>query len=297
MSSPWRSEDLKAFHEALDAAMPDVQLPDLQSALAYALSGGKMLRPALTLAVGRAYRLLLRDLLPFMVALEYIHNYSLVHDDLPAMDDAKMRHGKGACHIVYGEGLAILIGDALLNAAYEVLFQAVSGSAERRAAQRLARAAGGRGMIGGQWLDLQAEAGGAQTSLDRLNLLARAEEIRERKTGALLEAAILMPLDLAHAPVSDEPIFRAYAESLGQAYQALDDIFDYAKAESELQKSSGRDLAKPTEPRLLGLQAAEENYLRLKQVVYQKLAHIEALPGLDTRELQSLTAYILERTY
>ena len=146
---PWRDDERRRFQSKLQAALTvheDCQ--ELSEIALYACQGGKQIRPALLLASAKAYRLLEEQVLPFMIAVELIHNYSLVHDDLPAMDDAELRHGKPAVHKVVGEGLAVLVGDFLLNRAYELLFTEISKSEELRAAKRLAKAAGGQRLEG-----------------------------------------------------------------------------------------------------------------------------------------------------
>jgi geranylgeranyl pyrophosphate synthase len=244
----------------------------------YALiAPGKRLRPCLTLAAAEAAGRAL-DLppatahalaLPAACAVEMIHSYSLVHDDLPAMDNDDMRRGRPTTHIVYGDGLAILAGDGLLTDAFDVIASAPSpasapnapsASADRRlqAVRMLARAAGATGMVGGQAIDLAAAGvvGTPRTALDAASL----EDMHLRKTGALIRAATAMGAILVGA--SDETV-RAlddYAREIGLAFQIVDDILDVEGSNADLGKTAGKDAAagKPTFPAIYGLAHSRE---------------------------------------
>jgi geranylgeranyl diphosphate synthase type II len=244
----------------------------------YALiAPGKRLRPCLTLAAaeiaGRALGLppaAARALaLPAACAVEMIHSYSLVHDDLPAMDDDDMRRGRPTTHVVYGDGLAILAGDGLLTDAFDVLASAPSPAAEpnapsapadRRlhAVRVLARAAGATGMVGGQAIDLAAAgaAGSADAALDAAGL----EDMHLRKTGALIRAATTMGAILVGASDAAVGALDDYAREIGLAFQIVDDILDVEGSNADLGKTAGKDAAagKPTFPAIYGLARSRE---------------------------------------
>ena len=259
---------------ALEAALP-VSPPCpalLAQAMRYSVfAGGKRLRPILTLAAaeavvnggsaepepGDAGAALA---MPAACAVELIHTYSLVHDDLPAMDDDGLRRGRPTAHVVYGEGLAILAGDALLTHAFVVLARRRAdeppGFDKRRlrAVARVAEAAGTAGMVGGQVLDL--EATGDEASNRRAGSAAAAlREIHERKTGALIGAAAVAGAILAGGDEATVDAVDRYAAHLGLAFQIIDDILDVEGNTSVLGKTAGKDAAagKPTYPAVHGL--------------------------------------------
>jgi geranylgeranyl pyrophosphate synthase len=251
--------------------------PAVGSPMRYALTGpGKRLRPCLTLAVADAVatrsgasRPATRWLaMPGACAVEMIHTYSLVHDDLPAMDNDDLRRGRPTTHIVHGDGLAILAGDGLLTDAFWVLAADVSpavpaGSpvapAERRlrAIATLAAAAGSPGMVGGQAIDLAAvgrvSAGGEGLGTDAL------EDMHARKTGALIRAASTMGSILAGADEATTAAVDRYAAELGLAFQIVDDVLDVEGSSAALGKTPGKDAAagKPTFPALYGLEQSK----------------------------------------
>jgi geranylgeranyl diphosphate synthase, type II len=257
------------------------------------LGGGKRIRPVLLLAVCDLLGSEHQFALPFACALEMIHTYSLIHDDLPAMDNDDQRRGRPTCHVVYGEAIAILAGDVLLNRAYEVMLDAVaaSGCTERavQAARLIAAAAGGRGMIGGQALDLAAE--GKVTGADHL------KRIHNLKTGALLKAPIMAAASLAAASRDKADLLAAYADAIGLAFQIQDDILDVTADSATLGKSAGKDQrdTKSTYISLFGLdearqQLAENVGLARAQLV--RLAHL----GLSVGFFTGLTDFLLTRT-
>lgn len=219
---------------ALDALLPPAEGGELQRAMRYAvLGGGKRLRPLLLLAGAEAVRggldPRLTDILMVPAcALELIHAYSLVHDDLPCMDDDDFRRGQPTCHRVFGEGMAVLAGDALLTLAFELLARPLPGvTAERqlRAISMVAQAAGWAGMVGGQAADLRAGgdgAGGVGSGLSAAHL----REIYRRKTGALFHAAVVAGGILAGAGEAEEVALAAFAEGFGLAFQIADDLED-----------------------------------------------------------------------
>ena len=266
----WLSVRRDQVERALDRFIGD--LSDAPAALPAAmryslLAGGKRLRPMLVLAAAEACgaRLGLAPeqaealALPAACAIELIHTYSLVHDDLPSMDNDSLRRGRPTSHIVHGEALAILAGDALLTEAFTLLSrdQAVEGVDVRalverrlRAVRILAEAAGAIGMVGGQVLDLQAAAPGA-APLDRTSLAA----MHARKTGALIRGAALAGATLAGAEGAMIEAVSAYGVSIGLAFQIVDDILDVEGASADLGKTAGKDAAagKPTYPSIYGL--------------------------------------------
>ena len=242
---------------ALAAAMPSPDEPPqrLHQAMHHAVrAGGKRLRPILTLACGEAVagaQQAQRDCPPVMAAIELLHTYTLVHDDLPAMDDDAMRRGQPSCHIAFDEATAILAGDALLTLA---LGSAAACGAE--AVLCLAEAAGSRGVVGGQQDDLDAERGRLPDA-DRTLLV---ERIHRRKTAALIRAACELGAIAVGAEPAQRQALAAYGEALGLAFQITDDILDVTATSAELGKTAGKDAAsgKLTYVAVHGLDAARE---------------------------------------
>lgn len=221
---------------------------ELFDAMRYSLlAGGKRLRPMLTLALCEICGGSVEEALPFAAAVEMVHTYSLIHDDLPCMDNDDYRRGKPTNHKVYGEAVAVLAGDALLTAAFSQL-AAASLPAERvvRAVDALSRCAGELGMVGGQVLDINAET--------RLCTEQEVYDIQSRKTGALISAACR--LGVIAAGGSDEQLRSAvrYAEAIGLAFQIEDDILDVIGDEKKLGKATGMDETKNTFVRLYGIE-------------------------------------------
>jgi geranylgeranyl diphosphate synthase, type II len=259
----------------------------IQSAMSYSLlSGGKRIRPVLLLAANDMLGGSEKRALPFACALEMIHAYSLIHDDLPAMDNDILRRGKPTNHVVYGEGVAILAGDALLNLAYEVMISEciTHGPSALFTAQYIAEASGCRGLIGGQCLDIAAT--GQFTGEEAL------KDMHMKKTGALLKAAVLSGIALNNP--SDEIIdaMREYGYHLGMLFQITDDILDFVGNIEELGKSVGKDKEenKTTYVTLYELDMAKE----LAKDHADKA--IKALKGIDGVDFFSILAqYILER--
>jgi geranylgeranyl pyrophosphate synthase len=269
--------DLRQFVEAgLARALPADAPALITDAMRYGLmGGGKRLRPCLTLAVADAVvppgdRARARWLaLPGACAVELIHSYSLVHDDLPAMDDDALRRGRPTSHIVYGDGMAVLAGDGLLTEAFALLGESRSrvlpGDAplaepdhRLRAVAVLAEAAGAAGMVGGQAIDLAAAGrvrGRRAGAMDRDTL----RDMHARKTGALIRAACTMGAILAGAPADAVAAVDCYATELGLAFQIVDDVLDVEGSAAELGKTAGKDAAagKPTYPSLYGLEESK----------------------------------------
>jgi geranylgeranyl pyrophosphate synthase len=258
---------------ALGRALAALEAPPLiVDAMRYSLlAGGKRLRPCLTLATAEAVAPAATSAararaLPAAVAVEMVHSYSLIHDDLPAMDDDALRRGRPTSHMVHGDGLAILAGDGLLTDAFSVLASPdlanrVTGGAalappdaRLRAVAVLARAAGAAGMAGGQAIDLAAggKVPGQHAALDTASAL---EDMHSRKTGALIRAAAVMGAVLGGAGDRVVEAVDDYARELGLAFQIIDDILDVESSAAALGKTAGKDAAagKPTYPALYGL--------------------------------------------
>jgi farnesyl diphosphate synthase len=280
---------------ALDQRLPAADLHPcaLHQAMRYAvLGGGKRIRPVLVYLSGAAVGAAPETLDGPACAVEFIHAYSLIHDDLPAMDNDDLRHGQPTCHKAFGEALAILAGDALQALAFQVLGQdeaMVADSALRlRMLGVLAQAAGSRGMAGGQAIDLAAV--GQELSLAEL------ENMHIHKTGALIRASVLLGAisQPAVEPVVLERLDR-YAKCIGLAFQIRDDILDVIGDTATLGKTTGADRAldKPTYPALLGLDGAREHARMLHE---EALASLQPL-GPEAEPLRWLASYIVERAY
>lgn len=242
----------------------------LQEAMRYSiLGGGKRIRPVLTLEFARLGGIDWHLALPYACALELVHNYSLIHDDLPCMDDDDLRRGRPTNHKVYGEATAVLAGDGLLTAAFETMLELPPELPPERAlaaAGLLARAAGGRGMVGGQVLDMAGE--GHSLSL------AEVEELQRLKTGALIAAAAEMGCIVAGGTQEQRQAVRHYAERLGLAFQVRDDILDVVGDEATLGKPIGSDARseKTTFVTLKGLDACRTLVKRLTGEAIEALA-------------------------
>jgi len=264
----------------------------LEEAMRYSLlAGGKRIRPVLALATARAVGLEEAAVLPLAAAVELIHTYSLIHDDLPAMDDDELRRGRPTCHVVYGEGVAILAGDGLYAEAFHHLLAAQAGPPERvlAAARELASATGVTGMVGGQYLDVsQASppAEGDATDLRRLH---------ELKTGRLIEASVECVLLLADTPRPATIALRAFASELGVLFQIVDDILDVTGTDTDLGKPRGSDerLGKLTYVSAYGLERARELAAESHAKARDALAGAE---GLRATELQDIADFIHTRT-
>ena len=299
------SEDFSQFvaecrqrvDSALQNLLPVTKGPGerLRDAMRYSLfNGGKRVRPILAYASGRAVGDTLTQaqqasLDSVACALECVHAYSLVHDDLPAMDDDDLRRGKPTCHIAFDEATAILAGDALQTLAFELLSDAPHLDAACKLAllQQLTRASGVRGMVLGQAIDLAAV--NQQLNLDQL------ETMHRHKTGALISASVAMGAIVCGADATRLQALTTYADAIGLAFQVQDDILDVTTDTAILGKQQGADVArnKPTYVSLLGLDNARAKAQELHQ---QALA---ALADFDQRAqpLRALSAYIIERSH
>jgi geranylgeranyl diphosphate synthase type II len=248
----------------------------LGEAMRYSLeAGGKRVRPVLCILACEAVGGTSAEALPGALALEYVHTYSLIHDDLPAMDDDDLRRGRPTNHKVFGEGHAVLAGDALLTEAFGVLAAADLDPGKRaEALALLAEGAGWRGMAGGQALDLEGETLAAY-DLDHLRLIHRL------KTGALLRAAVEIGAVLGGAAPVERSALRAYGEAIGLAFQIQDDILDATATDADLGKRAGKDAGrgKITYPSLLGLDGARK---ALEEATETALCHLASLPNRNS---------------
>src|SRR5690242_7880906 len=258
---------------ALARVLPSEQQPplELHRAMRYAvLGGGKRLRPLLVYAAGHALGMDGIELDAPACAVELIHAYSLVHDDLPAMDDDALRRGRPTCHIVYGEAMAILAGDALQALAFEILaHDPHSGTDAARALDMLrvlGRACGAEGMAGGQALDLAA--------VGRRLTLAELEHMHACKTGALIRTAVQLGALTAGADAGAIDALDRYAAAVGLAFQVRDDILDVEGESAVIGKTAGKDAAadKPTFPSIIGLAASRARLAELIAAALQAIA-------------------------
>lgn len=262
----------------------------LNSAMAYGtLLGGKRVRPFLVYAVGEMLGSTCDALDPLACAVECIHAYSLIHDDLPAMDDDDLRRGQPTCHKEFDEATAILAGDALQSLAFDILSmpnQHVDSQTQIKMINKLAKASGDHGMCAGQTLDLEAEN-------QQVNL-ATLEKIHRAKTGALIQVAVelgaLSKIDLAS---NEQQLLTTFASSIGLAFQVQDDILDIIGDSKTLGKPQGSDIAhhKSTYPALLGLEQAKQK----AQQLYQEALHALSQLPYNTELLESFAHYLLKR--
>ncbi|OGI44895.1 MAG: geranyl transferase [Candidatus Muproteobacteria bacterium RBG_16_64_11] len=280
---------------ALDRCLPPADTPParLHTAMRYAcLAGGKRLRASLVYATGESLGVPIEALDAPACAVECLHAYSLVHDDLPTMDNDDLRRGKPTCHKAFDEATALLVGDALQSLAFEILANDTgTGAAPARRLQmiaQLAHAAGSKGMAGGQAIDL--------ASVGKTLTAAELEAMHLRKTGALITAAVRLGA-LAHAATPDATLERLadYGRCLGLAVQITDDILDIEADTATLGKPQGSDAAraKPTYPAILGLEAAKSAGRDLHR---QALASLGGL-GDNMRFLADIADYIIERRH
>ena len=258
----------------------------IHKAMHYGLfSGGKRLRPILALASGELFGGQHKLLLPFACALEMIHTYSIIHDDLPALDNDDLRRGSPANHKIFGEGIALLAGDALLTEAFHLMTKPqVARSLEPRLILELiheiSHAAGVGGLVGGQAVDLEAE--GREVDV------ATVEFIHVRKTGALILTSVRVGATIGGATPKEMRRISRYAEFLGLAFQIVDDIMDIAEHSSG---GDGRERKKATYPAVAGLAAAKN---RVRELLHQCLKEMD-LFGKDADPLRGIARYIVER--
>ena len=263
----------------------------LLAAMEYGLLiGGKRMRPYLVYITGESLNINLQTLDAIAAALECIHAYSLLHDDLPAMDNDDLRRGKPTCHIQFDEATAILAGDSLQTLAFDILanhpMADINAQTRLKLIQQLAAASGYQGMCGGQALDLSAT--------NKHILLEELEHLHQLKTGALLTACVLMPASCQPQITPDErQQLTVFAQAIGLAYQVRDDIIDITSSEQELGKPKGSDLAanKSTYPALLGLQGAQQKADHLYKQALQALHNL----AYNTQKLADFATFIIQR--
>lgn len=285
---------LPRIEENLSALTPASQHTDekLVAACRYSLlNGGKRLRPILVYLTGELFNADTTDLDRIASAIECIHSYSLVHDDLPAMDDDDLRRGRPTCHIAYDEATAILVGDALQCLAFEVItetqFNGTAAQNQLKIVNTLAHASGLLGMCGGQALDIAAT--------DSVITLAQLEQVHKLKTGALLKSAITMGALAGNASELEIAALARYAEAIGLAFQVQDDILDVEGDTQTLGKPQGSDIEanKATYPALLGIEGAKNKARNLVNQAITALSEIDA----DTGRLKAIAEYIIARDH
>ena len=298
-SSSWQLQSyIKERNQLIDSAL-DRYLPGadilpavLHEAMRYSVfAGGKRIRPILMLAACEAVSGEVKNVLPAACAIEMIHSYSLIHDDLPAMDDDDFRRGNPTNHKVYGESTAILAGDGLLTEAFILLSNSdiwgnIPAETCREVIHILAKSAGSRGMVGGQVVDMEAE----EKSVD----LPTLEFIHTRKTGALILAAVEIGALLGNASKEQRRALCRYGEAAGLAFQIADDVLDIVADQEQLGKDVGSDQerGKATYPALLGLDGARQRASELRELALSSLD----LFGGSARPLREIANYIVDRS-
>ncbi len=281
----WVNEALTGIFSARKAPEP------LFEAMRYSLmAGGKRIRPILMMAAYEIFRENGRDILPFACAMEMVHTYSLIHDDLPAMDDDDLRRGMPTCHKVYGDAMAILAGDGLLTEAFHLISddaRAGGWPADARLAalRELAAGAGVDGMVGGQAMDILSEH--KEVGIETVRF------IHARKTAALIRAAVRMGALLGNAPDNDLTALTRYGEAIGTAFQIVDDVLDVEGDTELLGKAAGADdkLEKATYPHVAGLAESKREAARLIKQAKEVLGPF----GEKAEPLKGIAELILER--
>lgn len=287
---------LIATQRAVDSALKNYLPPantkpaTIHQAMRYSIfAGGKRLRPILCIAVAEACGGRIENALPAACSVEMVHTYSLIHDDLPAMDNDDFRRGKPTNHKVYGEAIAILAGDALLTLAFEILASAPPTKRYLVAEQirELAQASGSRALIAGQVADLEAE--GKKITPKELRFIHNA------KTAALLTSSIRLGAMSANANNTQLAALTTFAQNLGLAFQVIDDILDVTQTSAKLGKSAGKDITaqKATYPSVLGLEKSRKEAHRLTNL---SLTALETF-GVQADRLRALANYLLQRDY
>ena len=284
------ARDIDTMFDALLPAPDDERAPLIAAMRYAAIGGGKRLRPLLLTATAALYGADRSQALRAATAIEAIHVYSLVHDDLPCMDDDDLRHGKPTLHKIYGEALAVLTGDALQAFAFQVLADpATSGDPFARAelVGVLATAAGAGGMVGGQVLDIA----GQGKALDQPSIT----RLQQLKTGALLSAAVEMGAVLGRVPAEGRAHLRGYARDIGLAFQIADDLLDHEGDADAAGKALRKDVGagKQTFVALFGAERARE---QARMLTDQAIAHL-AQHGQEADVLRALARYIVERDH
>lgn len=291
--SSFVNERKSLLEQRLTEYVQQLEIPaQLQEAMIYSLqAGGKRLRPMLLFATVEGFGESFKESLAVACAIEMIHTYSLIHDDLPAMDNDDLRRGKPTNHKVFGEATAILAGDALLTFAFQVIatmsVTSVDSSQKLRLILELAKAAGPEGMVGGQAADMEGE--NKQLTLSEL------EYIHHHKTGDLLSYAIIAGAILGKASEKDVENLRLFAKHLGLAFQIKDDILDIEGSEENLGKPVGSDISneKSTYPKLLGLDGAKN---KLDNHISQAKEYLYNV-SINSENLELLVDYIMNRDH
>lgn len=288
--SAWVSARSKAVDQALDRFLPKATArpATIHAAMRYSLfAGGKRMRPALLLAAAEACGGKAAEAMPLACAVECIHTYSLIHDDLPAMDNDDFRRGKPTNHKVYGEGIAVLAGDALLTQAFEIAAQANAWPrySHRDLMLEIARASGSLQLIAGQVADLEGE--GKELSVSQLRY------IHERKTSALLCCSVRLGGMSANCTPAQLQALTDFGYNVGLAFQVIDDILDVTQSTETLGKTAGKDVAaqKATYPRLVGLDQSRKIAARLTAKAFGALKPFRG----RAVALEALAKYLLER--
>ena len=282
----------KKIDRALDRYLPkeSVKPATIHKAMRYSLfAGGKRLRPILCLAAAEACGGKVDNALSLACALECIHTYSLVHDDLPSMDNDDFRRGRPTCHKVFGDGIAVLAGDGLLTIAFEIVSRAKPTSRYDMSTllREVAVAAGSQKLIAGQVADLEAE--GKETSRAQL------QYIHENKTAAILTTTVRLGAMSANASSKQLAAITKFGRGLGLAFQIIDDILDVTQTSEKLGKSAGKDIAakKATYPAVIGLDQSRTEARRLTKQAHDALSIFAA----KANALHALANYLLEREY
>ena len=285
---PSITEDQRLVEAALPTLTVLEGVPEvLREAMNYSLmAGGKRLRPRLVLMASRACGGTTQAALPAACAVEMVHTYSLIHDDLPAMDNDDLRRGKPTSHKVFGEANAILAGDALLTLAFEVLSRELPIEISGRCCAALARGAGPQGMVAGQVLDLLAETEPTKT-------VEQLENIHRRKTGALIVASLEMGGIIGSATPDQLNRLKNYGQLIGLAFQIVDDILDCTGNVDAMGKNVRKDATsgKATYPELVGLEQSRE---LANNLIHQACRELEIF-GSSAHELSDLARYLIER--
>ena len=296
---PVLQTQLKAYQDRVNQALenlfkqlhtqPNIPKKLIEATQYATLNNGKRLRPALIYAMGEALKIPLTHLDSAACAIELIHSYSLVHDDLPAMDDDNLRRGQPTCHIQYDEATAILVGDTQQTLAFQILSedQFVSDTHKIKLLQLLSQASGPEGMIGGQMIDIQSEG--------LLPELSQLKTMHLMKTGALIKAALLMGACQSKDYPNLTSHTASFGDAIGLAFQVQDDILDIEGDTKILGKPQGSDLQanKSTYPKLLGLDSAK---IYRDELIKEALQTLQKL-DLNSDFLEHLTLYIVQRKH
>lgn len=282
------AKSCKLVDEALNHFLPteDIVPTTLHKAMRYSIfAGGKRLRPALVLAAAEAVGGTYEEAMPAACAVEMIHTYSLIHDDLPAMDDDDLRRGRPTNHKVFGEAMAILAGDGLLTYAFEVLTANSKPATVAALVRAVARGVGTQGMVGGQVLDMEGE--GQKATIESVRA------IHSWKTAALIAACCEAGALASGAGQTEFEHLASYGRNIGLAFQIVDDILDLTSTPEQLGKTPGKDAksGKSTYPAVLGVEASKVEADRLANLAFGSLKTF----GSKARTLEALGRFVLER--